>query len=52
MGEPEKTEANASALQSDEQTQPRLSMDFFAELLDLPACKKYGVCDNCGRCER
>ena len=36
----------------EEENQPRLSMDFFQELLDLPSCKTVGVCDNCGRCER
>ena len=36
----------------EESDQPRLSMDFFQELLDLPACKTVSVCDNCGRCER
>ena len=35
----------------EERAQPRLSMDFFQELLDLPSCKTIGVCDNCGRCE-
>ena len=29
-----------------------LSSNFFAELLDLPACKSKGFCDGCGRCER
>lgn len=29
-----------------------LSSNFFAELLDLPACKSKGYCDGCGRCER
>lgn len=28
-----------------------LSADFFAKLLDLPACKTKGYCDGCGRCE-
>jgi len=28
-----------------------LSSNFFAELLDLPACKSKGYCDGCGRCE-
>ena len=28
-----------------------LSSNFYAELLDLPACKSKGYCDGCGRCE-
>jgi len=40
-----------------EQTSPQepkaagLSSNFYAELLDLPACKSKGYCDGCGRCE-
>jgi len=30
---------------------PMLSEDFFYELLNPPACKSKGYCDNCGRCE-
>lgn len=33
-------------------SQGGLSSNFFAELLDLPACKSKGFCDGCGRCER
>ncbi len=36
---------------SREQSVPSLSSNFFAELLDLPACKSKGYCDGCGRCE-
>lgn len=32
--------------------QPELPNDFFQALLNLPACKTQGYCDNCGRCER
>ena len=52
MVSPEETEATQKPLQTSEQTQPKLSMSFFQELLDLPACKTIGVCDGCGRCER
>lgn len=31
---------------------PNLSVDFFADLLNLPTCKTKGYCSNCGRCER
>ena len=31
---------------------PQLSEEFFQELLNLPACKRFGYCDDCGRCER
>ena len=31
---------------------PALSSEFFAQLLNLPACKAKGRCNNCGRCER
>ena len=31
---------------------PDLPEDFYYSLLDLPACKAYGYCDDCGRCER
>ena len=29
-----------------------LPEDFWQSLLDLPACKRFGYCDDCGRCER
>jgi hypothetical protein len=29
---------------------PRLSSDFFRELLKPPKCKVTGECDDCGRC--
>ena len=31
---------------------PQLSEEFFQELLNLPACKRFGYCDDCGRCDR
>lgn len=31
---------------------PDLPEDFYIQLLNLPACKAYGYCDDCGRCER
>lgn len=31
---------------------PRLSTEDFFKILNLPACKSKGYCDNCGRCER
>ena len=53
MAEPNETPAvSTEEPRREEQSQPRLSLDFFQELLDLPSCKTVGVCDNCGRCER
>ena len=50
MAEPEKRpEAGEEPL--GEETQPKLSADFFQRLLKPPSCKTTGVCDNCGRCE-
>lgn len=31
---------------------PKLSTEDFFKILNLPACKSKGYCDNCGRCER
>lgn len=31
---------------------PSLPNHFFAQLLNLPACKAKGRCNDCGRCER
>ncbi len=31
---------------------PDLPEDFYYSILNLPACKAYGYCDDCGRCER
>ena len=31
---------------------PDLPEDFYMSLLNLPACKSMGYCDDCGRCER
>ena len=52
MGEAEKAEKSKSVSPAEEQTQPKLPMDFFQSLLNLPSCKTVGVCDGCGRCER
>ncbi len=30
---------------------PSLPPDYFLELIDAPACRTKGYCDNCGRCE-
>ena len=35
----------------EEARQPKLSADFFQQLLNPPSCKTTGVCDGCGRCE-
>ncbi len=32
--------------------QPELPEEFYMSLLNLPACKSMGYCDDCGRCER
>ena len=34
------------------QTSPDLPEDFYLSILNLPACKSMGYCDDCGRCER
>ena len=34
------------------QNSPDLPEDFYYSILNLPACKAYGYCDDCGRCER
>lgn len=31
---------------------PALPPEFYMQLLNLPACKISGKCDNCGRCSR
>ena len=31
---------------------PDLPEDFYLSILNLPACKSMGYCDDCGRCER
>ena len=34
------------------QKTPELPPEFYMSLLNLPACKSLGYCDDCGRCER
>ena len=50
MAETEKR-PGAEAPLREEESQPKLSADFFQQLLNPPSCKTTGVCDNCGRCE-
>lgn len=52
MPEEEKNTVSPETLPArEEDAAPLLSEDFFAKLLNLPACKSKGCCDNCGRCE-
>lgn len=52
----EKKPAAAEQPNAQSQTSPAtdtiLSAEYFQRLLNLPACKSKGYCDNCGRCER
>ena len=53
MAEPEYQEKkDLPVTPAAEETQPKLSVSFFQELLNPPSCKTIGVCDGCGRCER
>ena len=51
MAESEQRPAEGEETLRGEETQPKLSADFFQRLLKLPSCKTSGVCDGCGRCE-
>ncbi len=52
----EKTEVrtvqNAIEEEKSEPSSPDLPEDFYLSILNLPACKSLGYCDDCGRCER
>ncbi len=48
--EPE-NQASESAGRTDEDNKPKLSADFFINLLNAPSCVSKGYCDDCGRCE-
>jgi len=38
--------------EKDRHDTPELPPEFYQSLLNLPACKALGYCDDCGRCER
>lgn len=46
----EKAKPAVSAQDNSEKRQ--LPASYFQELLELPACKSKGCCDDCGKCER
>ena len=52
----EEQEAKTAKQTADEEKSaangPDLPEDFYYSILNLPACKAYGYCDDCGRCER
>lgn len=47
-----KTADQAAEEEKSRTKSPDLPEDFYYSILNLPACKAYGYCDDCGRCER
>ena len=43
-------EERLDELTAAEGTQPSLSSEFYAQILDRPSCITKGICDNCDRC--